>query len=412
MSLSLTFLFAVMGLSIDLGWDYYLRTRVQTAADAAASAAAVYAKANSDSCGTISCGTTYTCAGVTPATTSLQAGCLYVSNDAPPTFTATMVENDTAPPGVTGNSPSLWVQANVSTTAHSLFLWGQGFHTANINATAVAGITTVPAAACVYVLDATATQALSLSGSSSLTTTGCGVFVNSSASQALYITGASSVTAPKVVVNGTTYLQGSSTVTPTPIKATVTDPLSSLPGPTFSGCNQTNYSISNGNSATLSAGVYCGGISVQDAHVTLNSGVYILNGGGLNVGNTGTLTGSGVMFYNTATSGHTAGPITITGSGAVTLSAPTSGTYQGIAFFQDRSITYSSANSISNAGTGNITGTFYFPTTEFDFTGSTAAAVYAAFIADTIVISGASSLKSDTTGAYTGLAKASVSVIK
>jgi hypothetical protein len=68
------------------------------------------------------------------------------------------------------------------------------------------------------------------------------------------------------------------------------------------------------------------------------------------------------MFYNTATSGHTAGPITITVSGAVTLSAPTSGTYQGLAFFQDRSITYSSANSISDAGTGNITGTFYFPT--------------------------------------------------
>jgi len=71
-TLSLTFLFAVMGMAVDPGWDYYLRTRVRTAADAAASAAAVYAKANG-----YSCGTTYTCAGTTPATTALEAGCLF-----------------------------------------------------------------------------------------------------------------------------------------------------------------------------------------------------------------------------------------------------------------------------------------------------------------------------------------------
>ena len=48
----------------------------------------------------------------------------------------------------------------------------------------------------------------------------------------------------------------------------------------------------------------------------------------------------GVMFYNTGVSGYTAAPITITGSASVVnMSAPTSGTYQGIAFFQDRSVT-------------------------------------------------------------------------
>src|SRR5579859_1302832 len=91
---SLTVLFAATGFVVDLGWAYFMKTRVQTAADAAASAAAVYAKENGDTCGTVTCGTAYTCAGVYPPTNSLQAGCLYASTDGPPTFTASLIENN------------------------------------------------------------------------------------------------------------------------------------------------------------------------------------------------------------------------------------------------------------------------------------------------------------------------------
>ena len=45
-SLTMTVMFGTLGLATDLGWNYFLKTRVQTAADAAASAAAVYAAAN------------------------------------------------------------------------------------------------------------------------------------------------------------------------------------------------------------------------------------------------------------------------------------------------------------------------------------------------------------------------------
>ncbi len=81
-SFSLLFLFATIGLAVDLGWAYYLKLRVQTAADAAATAAAVYANTNGDVCGvgSVSCGTTYTCVGTTPPTTSLEAGCLYATH--------------------------------------------------------------------------------------------------------------------------------------------------------------------------------------------------------------------------------------------------------------------------------------------------------------------------------------------
>ena len=64
-------------------------------------------------------------------------------------------------------------------------------------------------------------------------------------------------------------------------------------------------------------------------------GIYILQGGGLTITQTSTLTGSGVMFYNAP--GDYSGEINLSGKSNVTLSAMTSGPYQGIVFFQNRS---------------------------------------------------------------------------
>ena len=407
-SFSLMLLFAVMGLAVDLGWAYYLKMRVQTAADAAATAAAIWANTNGDSCATVSCGVTYTCIGTTPPTTSLQAGCLYATADGPPVFTGTMIENNTAPPGVSGNSPSLWIKATVATTSPNFFLFGSGYQVANIAAQAIAGVTTMPGANCIYVLSPSAAQALAVTGSSNVTTTGCGVFINSSSSTALYVTGSSHVTSNTRQVHGGASITGSSSTSPAPTTGagTVTDPLASLPAPTYGACDHTNYTIGNGKTGSMGPGVYCGGISVTgSATLNLSAGVYILNGGGLTVSNSGTLNAPNVMFYNTGSAGHTIAPVSVTGSGIVNMSAPSSGVYKGIAFFQDRTLTYSTHNSIANSGSGNITGTYYFPTTGFDFTGSSAAAVYAAFVASTVSVTGSSSLKNDNTGTYTGLTR-------
>jgi hypothetical protein len=104
-----------------------------------------------------------------------------------------------------------------------------------------------------------------------------------------------------------------------------------------------------GTGSTLQPGVYNGGISVTgNTSLTLAPGVYILNGGGLQVADNASLTGSGVVFYNTGGCG--AGPIGITGNGSVTLTPPTSGPYQGISIFQERGV----SQTINLASTGNI----------------------------------------------------------
>ena len=98
--------------------------------------------------------------------------------------------------------------------------------------------------------------------------------------------------------------------------------------------------------AVLTPGTYCGGIYVGNGatNVTFSSGIYVINGGGLSFNGSGkTVTGNGVMFYLTGTN-STYDSVAIQNGVSVTFSAPTSGTYQGVLFFQDRSITSSADN--------------------------------------------------------------------
>jgi Putative Flp pilus-assembly TadE/G-like len=432
-SLSTMVLFSALGLAADLGYSYFTKMQLQTAADAAASAAAVYAYnggTNSDNCVTLTCPVTYTCAGVTPATNAVQAGCLYAAADAPAGAAITLTESDNAhaSSGMTGNNPGMWIKATVTASNHNLFLYWSGFHTASVLGQAVGGFSTISPGGCIYALSTTAPVGVSVTGSSSIATSGCGVNVASSSATALTVTGSSHVTASnggQIVIHCAlcTNITGTSSATPTPyVVAAVTDPLNpSLQPPAFSGCThnlasgtstETNYSVGNGSIAVRGPGVYCGGITVGGAAtLTLNPGTYIMNGGGFNIGNSGTVNATGGVFiYNTATSGHTAGSVSIQGSATVNLVAPNSGPYQGIAFFQDRSL--QNAATIANSGSGNITGTYYFPDAPFSFTGNTQSAVTAAFIASTVTVSGSSSLTNDTTGKLTGLAKTTVGVMQ
>jgi hypothetical protein len=396
---TLLFLFAVMGLSVDLGWAYYLKTRVQTAADAAANAAAVYAKFNSDTCGNVSCGTAYTCAGVSPPTTSLQAGCLYATSDGPPAFTATLIENNTAPPGVTGVSPFMWIKATVSTTAPNLFLYGSGFQTASIAAQAIVAVTKVPASSCIYLLSPTGTG-LTVKGTAAVSTSNCAIYIDSSDSAALTKTGSGDITSTVNIVGNYSKV-GSGSITPAPNtgQPTVSDPLAALPAPSYSGCDHTNYSTSS--SASLTSGVYCGGISITGSGtITLGSGTYIMNGGGFSVAGSAKVTGSNIFIYNTAKGSETVGPISFAGSGAYTLSAPGAGVYTGILMFQDRA--YSTAATVNGSTSSVETGTLYFPDASLTYTGSTVAQ-FTAIVASTLTLVGSTALANDTVGTYTGL---------
>jgi hypothetical protein len=68
------------------------------------------------------------------------------------------------------------------------------------------------------------------------------------------------------------------------------------------------------------------------------------------------------MIYSNGTSN-----ISLTGSGSLTMSPPTSGTYKGIALFQERSS--NKQISITAQGNMNLTGTFYAAAAKVSITG-------------------------------------------
>ena len=421
--LNLTLLFGVLGLTVDVGWAYYKRHAAKSAADAAALSAGIWAATNGMTCGAggLVCGSVTNCAypNITTPTTALQEACLYAQANGfvnHGTQAVSAQANTTAPPGVSGNSPAFWVQANVSESPFTLFGNFGRMSSFNVNSQAIAGVNALPAPNDVVILSASASKALSLTGAASLTVTGGGVYVDSSASDALYVQGSSSVTATTIKVHGSDSITGSSTATPSPLlsQSTVPDPLAGTSMPSYSGCDHTNFSATSGTT-NLTHGVYCGGIAISRvATVNLGAGDYIIVGGGLTVGNSAVLNGTtGVTILITGSATYPSAPFACTGAARVTLTAPTSGTHRGLLFYQDRSAngTYAAANSIGNSCSATLTGTLYFPTTALSLSGAGVGTTTTSVVANTLSISGSGSFRTDTDGSKSALTTFSSALI-
>jgi len=165
---------------------------------------------------------------------------------------------------------------------------------------------------------------------------------------------------------------------------------------------------------TLSPGTYYGGICIGGpasnecgdkiggscatnsggtANVTLNPGTYIMAGGGFFACGSSTLSAPNVMIYNTQDPTNTAGSgafeqLQINTTGSVSLGPQSTGAYQGLTYFQDRTLAVapsttcdskkdsptdqdfvltSMASSGANGALGSVSGTIYAPAARADF---------------------------------------------
>jgi hypothetical protein len=224
------------------------------------------------------------------------------------------------------------------------------------------GTVAVNPANSIYVLNPTASGALSLSNNSTITIPGQ-VVVDSSSASALTESGNARITAAAIRVVGNVQLSGQATlgVTPQTGVAAVPDPLAGLPSPNPAGL--TNHGAVNltSGSLTLNPGIYTQIQVSNSASLTLNPGVYIIEGGGFTVTGSGSLNAQGVLIYNAGSnypnSGGTFGGITLSGNGTFHLTPAATGVYAGMVFFQSRQNTRALAIS-ANAGPG-ISGTIY-----------------------------------------------------
>jgi hypothetical protein len=173
----------------------------------------------------------------------------------------------------------------------------------------------------------------------------------------------------------------------------IPDPLAWLPEPVYdTKADLGTVSVVGGDVLTIGPGYYSGGISQNNGTLTLDPGIYILDGEGLNVRGNGTFTALGVMFYIVGK-----GNVDLGGTGSLTVTPPDPGnpdpafqypeatTYEGVTIFQARD----NKNQSEILGTNmlDLEGTLYFPSNHLRV-GGTGDGFGNQLIADTIEIHG------------------------
>ena len=114
----------------------------------------------------------------------------------------------------------------------------------------------------------------------------------------------------------------------------------------------------------------------------------------MDVSGSTSLSGTGVTFYNTQSAGHSYGKISFSGSSSISLTAPTSGSWEAMLLVDDRSAPNNNTLSMTGSSTLLLEGVVYFPNQPVKITGSSGAA-YTILICDTLDVSGSSTVGAD-----------------
>lgn len=416
-TISLSLMFGLLGLAVDLGWAYYRRDAAQTAADAAAGAAvkaAMLSSPSAQSCGVsgVWCGspagTATSCPSSAPAnpSSSFDYACLLAASNgflpSGSSRTITVQANTTSPaPTVPGTTVNYWVTVRIA-EATTPFFGSQGNGSGlTSGAIATAGITSTGTSTsnpCMYLLGTTGTT-LSIGNGATVKTSSCGVYDNSSSTSAVFVTGGAKLDSSTVRIVGNYSVNngGSITSTPTTGVSAMADPFASLPSPTVTSCSGGNYTNWQPTPYALTPGSYCGMSIGNGMGATLAAGNYIINGGTFSIQGGSTVTGAGVMIY--LTNGAT---VNIANGANVTMSAPASGSYQGILFYQDRSIASPGGSTFAGGANMHLSGSLYFSKAALTIDNG-ANAQTMAIVAKSATFQGGATLNQATSQSQTGL---------
>jgi hypothetical protein len=175
----------------------------------------------------------------------------------------------------------------------------------------------------------------------------------------------------------------------------VHDPYAQDSFPTPAGCTEHNYT--GKDTETINPGVYCGGMKINaGANITLNPGLYYIDGGDFTVNGGGTITGSGVTLIFTKKNSNSWAAVTINGNATVSLSPPKSGPTAGIVVFGDRAMPKGTAFKFNGGATQYFAGAIYVPNGAISFAGGASTSTSCTqVIGNTVSFVGNSSLAID-----------------
>jgi Flp pilus assembly protein TadG len=274
-------------------------------------------------------------------------------------------------------------------------IWGSTAYT--VTARAVA---TPQGQPCILALNQTASASYSEQGTANVNLVNCAIVDDSSSSSAVSLGGGGVVSTTFVGVVGG--ISGASNITASYGTMTgyhyTSDPYASVNFPAFSGCDKHNYQTSK--SDNLSPGVYCGGMKlVSGATVTLNPGIYYLDGGSLSMQGQTTLKGTGVTLVFTSSSGSGYATANISGGATLQITAPTTGSTAGIVMFGDRNEPLDTAYSLTGGDNQNVGGAIYFAKGAIQWAGNANGNQKCTqIVADTVQLVGNTTLQVDCKG--------------
>lgn len=466
LALALSGIVGFAGLGSEVASWYFTTRAMQSAVDSAAESAAAALAAAQVSSGTSQCPTSGNfCQDIARAVSATY-------NFANGTASTTVTVHN--PPATTTNlttcsSPftsfNCYVEVVISQPQTALLsaLFMSTGPTITSRAVAFANVTAVDTG-CVMTLNKTASQALQNSGSGNLQFNNCALYDNSNSATALYVGGSGSITAQAAYIVGNTQ----STVTTTDGVHTgmnpALDPYANVASPSgystsgtcgygngpsqslnklfgtnnFNGPSAiTENTTSNVTIINPTGCTYFGLGGNQDLHLTntqtlvLCPGTYVFDTTNLIMDGQSTLlapptgttlstdcpgnTSGGVTIIFSNSSGGSPGIPSIGAGANVTMTAPTSGTYSGIAMFGDRLTCSGNGNnslngsgqactpSMTGGGTQNVTGAIYFPKETVKYSGgaSTGGSNCTQLIADQINFTGGSTFSSSCASAGT-----------
>ncbi len=378
-TLGMLVVIAVLGLAVDVGSIRYDQHKLQSAAEAVALAGALEVTPCN---GTNDCSAMVAAGKSAIAENGLTTASVVTNCSTGGSTGLTLMINN--PPCLRGasdpNSGKVgFVETAVSETEQTYFAKLVGYNNIPLLARAEAARTGNPN--CIYALDPTGPNAITVDALASLNAT-CGVVDESSSPYAFScnLLAAVHVTSLRITGGSEKFLCGTrpqpQTYVPVPVPA---DPLAYLPKPAVTSCGTSTNSPYYGSPGPLLIvgkvtlypdQAYCGGIVLlPTANVTFMPGTYVIRSGGL-LGQQGglsidiasTVYGNGVTFYNYGPIGgvnFVASTITL---GGVSLTAPTSGTYAGVLFFQDPGNTTPDVIVANSSWNTTLVGAYYFPT--------------------------------------------------
>jgi hypothetical protein len=274
-----------------------------------------------------------------------------------------------------------WAIAKVSEQLPQLFSVVTGNTTMNLTSKSIVGYIAPSNGGCIYVIAPTGSS-MTTNGNTQITT-GCGIWVNSSDPAAINLSGGNttitdtnSSTKVEIVGGYNCYGGTAGCITPAPETGATSagDPLAGIDPPTADVC--TPIPSIGHDPVTLNPGTYCGSISLQAQQtLNLNPGNYIFKSGGANscglaASANSTISGTGVMLYFKDNCS-----VSFTGNVNATLSAPTTGQYQGVLMYQDRADT--TASSLTGGSGQALDGILYFPDALLHYAGGSSSNINA-----------------------------------